>query len=326
VRGKLSALDLTAVAICALAWGTTWFTITLQLGVVDPVVSLVYRFTLAALVLASWTLLRHEAIRLNGPQHAAAAGVGLFMFAADYACTYAAELRIVSGLVALIFATLAFVNLVVFRVLLGQRAPRHAWVAAAVGAAGVALLSWSEIMQSRLDSATVIGIALAFGAVLLSGIGNVFAYRGEAAGAPLAASTAWGMAYGALALALYAVVTGKHWSFEPTARYVLSLCYLALVASVLAFTLYFGLARRCGYTMASYILALTPLLAMAMSVLFEHKRWPPVTLVGVALVLWGQWQLLRTRPAAAAPVAPMAPTLIAPTRIAAAPAPLQRRR
>ena len=296
-----------AVAICALAWGTTWFTITLQLGVVEPVVSLVYRFTLASLVLGLWALMRREPVGLTWPQHAAAAGVGLFMFAADYALTYAAELRIVSGLVALIFATLAFVNLVLFRALLGKRAPQHAWVAAAVGVAGVVLLSWSEIVQSRIDSGTVFGVALAFGAVLLSGIGNVFAYRGEAAGAPLAASTAWAMAYGALALVLYAFLSGKHWSFEPTARYVLSLCYLALVGSVLAFTLYFGLARRRGYTMASYILALTPLLAMVMSSVFEHKRWPPVTLAGVALVLWGQWQLLRTRAAPAMPIVPIAP-------------------
>jgi drug/metabolite transporter (DMT)-like permease len=304
---RQSILDLAAVAICALAWGTTWFTITLQLGVVDPVVSLVYRFTLASLVLGLWALMRREPFRLSWPQHAAAAGVGLFMFAADYAFTYAAELRIVSGLVALIFATLAFVNLVLFRTLLGKRAPQHAWVAAAVGVAGVALLSWSEIVQSRIDSGTVFGIALAFGAVLLSGIGNVFAFRGEQAGAPLSASTAWAMAYGALALALYAFLTGKHWSFEPTARYALSLCYLSLVGSVLAFTLYFGLARRRGYTMASYILALTPLLAMLMSSAFEHKRWPPVTLAGVALVLWGQWQLLRTRAVPAMPIVPIAP-------------------
>lgn len=295
VRLNPSILDIAAVAICALVWGATWFTITLQLGVVDPVVSLVYRFTAASLVLGLWALCRREPVKLTSSQHAAAAGVGIFMFATDYALTYAAELRIVSGLVALIFATLAFVNLVIFRVLLGHHAPPHAWLAAAVGASGVALLSWSEIAQSRLDSGTVIGLALAFGAVFFSGIGNVFAYRGEQAGAPLTASTAWAMAYGALALALYATVTGKHWAFEPTPRYVLSLCYLALVGSVLAFTLYFGVARRRGYTMASYILALTPLLAMLMSSLFEGKRWPPVTLAGVVLVLWGQWQLLRTR-------------------------------
>ena len=62
------------------------------------------------------------------------------------------------------------------------------------------------------------------------------------------------------------------------------------------------------------------LLAMAMSSLFEHKRWPPVALVGVALVLWGQWQLLRARPVVSTVPAPL--RQLAPT----APAPLQQRR
>jgi hypothetical protein len=58
-------------------------------------------------------------------------------------------------------------------------------------------------------------------------------------------------------------------------------------------------------------------------VLFEHKRWPPVTLVGVALVLWGQWQLLRTRPAAPMLAAPMPP---APMPAASMARPLEQRR
>ena len=45
-------LDLTAITICTLAWGTTWYVITFQLGVVDPVVSLTYRFTLATALLS----------------------------------------------------------------------------------------------------------------------------------------------------------------------------------------------------------------------------------------------------------------------------------
>ena len=33
---KARLVDLTAVAICTLSWGTTWFAITFQLGTVDP--------------------------------------------------------------------------------------------------------------------------------------------------------------------------------------------------------------------------------------------------------------------------------------------------
>ena len=46
-----------AIAVCALIWGTTWFAITLQLGPIDPVVSIVWRFGLAALVLFGFCLM-----------------------------------------------------------------------------------------------------------------------------------------------------------------------------------------------------------------------------------------------------------------------------
>ena len=40
-----------AIVVCALIWGTTWFAITLQLGPVDPIASIVWRFGLAAALL-----------------------------------------------------------------------------------------------------------------------------------------------------------------------------------------------------------------------------------------------------------------------------------
>ena len=52
--------DLASIIVCTLAWGTTWFAITLQLGVVDPVVSITYRFAFAALLLFAWGALRRE--------------------------------------------------------------------------------------------------------------------------------------------------------------------------------------------------------------------------------------------------------------------------
>ncbi|TPW04194.1 MAG: hypothetical protein FD124_2712, partial [Alphaproteobacteria bacterium] len=53
-QSKSTAADLGAIVVCTLAWGTTWFAITRQLGVVDPVVSIVYRFALAAGLLFLW--------------------------------------------------------------------------------------------------------------------------------------------------------------------------------------------------------------------------------------------------------------------------------
>lgn len=296
-----SSRDYLAILVCTFAWGTTWYAITLQFGVVDPVVSVAWRFALASALLFGWCVWRREPVRLDRPQQAAALGVGVFVIAIDYALTYWAEQRVVSGVVAVLFAALAFFNLIAFRLAFGQRAPRAAWLAATLGIAGVALLSWSEIAASRLDTRAAVGLAMTFGAVACAAVGNIFARRGEEAGAPLAAMMAWAMAYGSVLLVVFALVTGRALAFEPTPRYVFSLLYLACVGSVLAFLLYYGLARRRGYTVSSYILALTPIIAMAMSSLFEGKRWGLAGLAGAALALTGQWLLLRVQsPAASA--------------------------
>jgi drug/metabolite transporter (DMT)-like permease len=288
-------LDLAAIAICTLAWGTTWFAITLQLGYVDPVVSLAYRFALAALVLFAWCGIRGEPLRMTVTQHRSACGIGFFTFTIDYTFIYLAEARISSAIVAVTFATLSLLNLITFRIVFKQRAAATAWIAAGLGAAGVALLCWSEIVNTDLGAQAGIGFGMTCIAVLAAAIGNISARRGEAAGAPVAALTVWAMVYGTMFLSLYALLTGRAWEFEMSARYVASLVYLAVIGSVVAFLFYYGLARRRGYASAAYITALTPPIAMGVSTVFEGKRWGTLAFGGLSLVLFGQWLLLRSR-------------------------------
>jgi drug/metabolite transporter (DMT)-like permease len=288
-------LDLTAIAVCTLAWGTTWYVITFQLGVVDPVISLTYRFALATLLLFGWCALRGLSLRLTVAQHAAACGVGLFTFGIDYTFIYMAEARITSAVVAVLFAMLSLVNLVVFRIVFAQRAPLRAWFAAGLGGAGVAMLSWGEIATAHLDARARGGFGMACIAMLAASVGNAFAHRGELKGAPVAGLTAWSLVYGTLALALFALVTDRPWIFDPSAAYIGSLVYLAIFGSVVAFLFYYGLAYRRGYAAAAYVSALTPVLAMTVSSIFEGKSWGAMALGGIVLVLCGQWLLLRAR-------------------------------
>jgi drug/metabolite transporter (DMT)-like permease len=296
MSGKVHPLaDLGAIAICTLAWGTTWYAITHQLGVVDPVASVVYRFALAAALLFAWCRFRREPVALSGAQHVEALGLGVSTFAINYLFVYWAEERVSSAVVAVLFASLAFVNLILFRAVFGQRASAGAWVATLLGVAGIAILSWGEVTQSRFDARTWTGIALTFVGVAGSAIGNVFARRGQEIGTPVAASTAWAMTYGVVALILFGLVRGVEWGMDVGFPYIASLIYLAVFGSVIAFLLYYGLARRRGYAVASYISALTPPLAMVISAVFEAKHWSVFAFGGVALVLAGQWLLLRSR-------------------------------
>ena len=106
------------------------------------------------------------------------------------------------------------------------------------------------------------------------------------------------MAYGTGLLVLYGLATGVEFRIDPTFTYVGSLLYLSIFGSVIAFGLYFTIARTIGYAMASYISALTPPIAMLVSVLFEGAHFGWTALAGLLLVRSGQALLIRAPKAA----------------------------
>lgn len=289
----IGGADLFSLVVCSLIWSTTWYAIKHQLGEVPPLVSVMYRFGLAAALLFLWCLVTRQSLKLTPRQHLVVAAQGLFVFSLDYSFVYLAEGHVVSAVVAVIFASMSFVNLILFRVVLGLKAARLAWAGSAVGLLGVAALSWGEASRTHMDPETLLGIGFGLAGVLTACIGNLFAAKSQAQEVPIAPATGWAMFYGSAGLAIYALVIGERFSFEPTFEYVASLVYLAVFGSVLAFLLYYALARRTGYSFASYISALTPPLAMGISAVFEGARWGWEALVGLVLVVIGQYLLIR---------------------------------
>lgn len=287
-------LALMGVAACAVIWGTTWYAITWQLGVVDPIASVTWRFGLAAIVLFVVLVVLRRPIALTRRQHFEAMGQGAFVFAVSYAFTYAAEGHVTSAIVAVVFASMAFTNLVMFRLIERQRAVRAAWLAAGLGLLGVVVLSGGELFSARLGPEALLGIGFAVLAMSSSTLGNWFSWRNQEAGAAVMPATAWAMAYGSVMLVIYGLATGVEFTIDPSPRYLISLAYLSVVGSVAAFVIYFSVARSKGFAFASYISALTPLIATLMSVLFEDARFGWTALVGLALVLSGQVLLSRT--------------------------------
>ncbi len=291
---RRAGLDIASVAICSLIWGTTWFAITLQFGEVPAQASVTYRFAIASVLLFGLCAAMRQRLKLSLDQHLSVLGQGVFTFSIQYSLVYAAEQQIASAVVAVLFAGLAFLNIILFRFTLNQKSSRSAWIGAGLGVAGVAVLSFSELARARMDDAAVAGLLMAIAAVGFTAIGNLFAHRTQKLGADVLPATAWSMFYGTALLVLYGLVTGVEWRFEPSLRYVGSLLYLAVFGSVVAFGLYFALARRRGYTLASYISALTPPIAMAVSTLFEGAHFGPAAFAGLALVLAGQGLIIRS--------------------------------
>jgi drug/metabolite transporter (DMT)-like permease len=289
MRMSNPALFLTSTLI----WGSTWLAITYQLGLVAPEVSVAYRFALASFCLALWCASTGASLRFSRRNHAFLAAFGATLFGLNYVAIYWAERYVASGLVAVVFSTIVFMNPVGARFAFGTPLTVRTLVAAALGVAGVALLFVPEIGAARYGGSAALGIAFAFGGTVIAMVGNLIAVRNHHAGLPTFPTAAWGMGYGALTAALVATVTGVPWSFDGRVGYIASLVYLALFGSVVAFGAYLTLLKRVGAAPASFVGVATPVIALLLSTLVEGYRWTSVAVLGVVLAVIGNWLAMR---------------------------------
>ena len=281
-------------SIATLIWGSTWLAITFQLGSVAAEASVVYRFALAALMLAAWCLATGRSLRFPAAQHAWLASQGALLFGLNYLCVYWAEQHIASGLVAVLFSLIVFLNLVGVRVFFATPVNRRTALGAALGVAGVTLLFWRELAGMQTDALR--GILFGLAATVFASGGNLLAVRNQRRGIPLLPGVAWGMTYGTLTIAIVAALNDIVWTFDPRPGYVLSLLYLAAFGSVIAFAAYLTLLGKIGAARAGYVGVAVPVVALLLSTVFERYQWTLPALAGAALCIAGNVLVLMPQP------------------------------
>jgi drug/metabolite transporter (DMT)-like permease len=273
--------------ITVFIWGSTWLGIKFQLGRVDPLVSVVYRFLLAAALLFAWCHLRRLKMRFCLRDHLFIALQGACLFAVNYWLFYLAEVHLSSGIVAVVFSTIVFWNILNGRIFLKTPVRANVIFGAGLGIIGIGLVFWPEISGLSLADAGFRGFMLSIAATLMASFGNILSARNQRHGLPVVQTNAFGMAYGTALMLTAALVTGKPFVLDPSATYVFSLLYLALFGSVIAFGCYLTLLGRIGADRASYATLLFPVIALIISTLFEGYRWSLPAVGGVAVILAG---------------------------------------
>jgi drug/metabolite transporter (DMT)-like permease len=284
-------------------WGSTWLAIKYQLGPVAPELSIVYRFALAAAILGIYAWLRRLPMRFSLPEHGFIALQGAFLFSVNYVLVYLAEQTLASGLVAVVFSTIILMNVLLGPLLLRDPFRPHVLVGGVLGLAGLTLVFLPELTEFRLSGERSVGLVMSLVGTLSASVGNIISARNQRHGLPVVQTNALGMAYGALFTLGFALTRGAPFRFDFSPGYVISLLYLAGFGSVIAFGGYLTLLGRIGPDRSSYIAVVFPVVALALSTLFEGLRWSAAGLAGVLLVVIGNAMALsrlRRRPVEAA--------------------------
>ncbi|MGS2722975.1 DMT family transporter [Porticoccus sp. GXU_MW_L64] len=276
-----------------LIWGSTFLGITFQLGVVDPLISLVYRFALAVLLLLAWCRYKNLNLRIERHHHPYLFYQGSCLFAINYWFVYLAEEHITSGIVAVMFTTIIFLNIVNGRLLLKRPFEPRVLLGAVIGFVGVGLIYYPEIEQSQWDRSAFVGLLFGLGAPVVASLGNMAAARNGQQGLPVVQTNTWSMAYGTLLMLLVALIMDKPFTMEWTLPYLTSMGFLVVFGTVIAFGCYLLLIQRIGPERAAYSALLIPLVALGLSTLFENYQWTATAFAGVVMILGGNYFALK---------------------------------
>lgn len=282
--------------VAVLIWGSTWLAIEFQLGVVEPEVSIVYRYGLAAGLLFAWSAIRGLSLRFDWRAHFWFALLGILLFSLNYVLAYRAQVSISSALCAIAYSMILWMNIVNARLFFGIRSTRQVTAGALLGAAGVLTLFAPQIGELTLRDSVFGGLVLAVLGATSASFGNIASQHVQQQQLPVVQSNAWGMFYGSLWTAGYVFYRGYEFTYDVSPAYTLSLLYLSVFGSVVAFGAYLTLVGRIGAHRAGYATVMFPVVALLLSCLFEGLQLDAPTIAGALMAIAGNMLVLWSSP------------------------------
>ena len=278
-----------------LIWGSTWLAITYQLGSVDPIVSVIYRMLLSSALLFIVCYFRGISLRVSSRNHTFLMVQGVSLFGLNYWIIYLAESYLASGIIAAIFSLIVLFNIINSRIFLKRPTNAYIVLGGFVGLSGICLLFYPELTSAGSEDGAIIGFALGLTAVFIASLGNMAATRNGLTGLSVWSINAWGTLYGAIALVVIALFTGAEFTYEYSLSYTVSLVYLSIFGTILAFGAYLKLMILIGPEKAGYGALLIPFVAIILSTLFESYQWTPMALAGFVLAGLGNYLVMSRK-------------------------------
>ena len=276
-----------------IVWGPTWYIIKFQLGIVDPMTSVFYRFFLSSIIILVFCVFKKINLRFSFKEHLLIAALGISLFNINYVFFYLSTVHLISGFVALCFSSILFMN-VVNNIVFKRTYPKiMTLVGGLIGTLGLLIIFYDEIINFEFSKSTSIGILLGVLATYFASIGNLISEYTSKIKLNVVAVTGYGMLYGSVTLLIYLFIVGIDLNFDFSYRYIISLLYLSIFGSVFGFILYLSIIKNIGANDAAYVAIIMPLIALIISTIFEGLIWELNLYIGAFLVLFGNILILK---------------------------------
>jgi len=272
--------------LLCLIWGTTWLFIKLGLEDLPPLTFAGIRFVIATAIVFALIAIRRISLPSRKRDWILLAVTGVLSFTLNYGLVFWGEQYITSGLAALLQSTLPAFGLIIAHFYLpGERMTLIKTLGVVLGVFGVGVIFSNQLQVAGPKA--LWGCAALVLSAFCAAYANVLvkAYGINLQPAVLAGGQ---MLFGLIPLLLIGIpLEGNPLNYRWTPIAVLSLFYLAIVGTVVAFLLYYWLMHNMDVTKTMLIALVTPVTAViiGMLVLKEEMHWR--TLIGGAMIISG---------------------------------------
>ena len=267
-------------------WGSTWLFIKLGLADLPPLTFAGIRFLVASLILSALILARGVRWPRSRRDWSLIAIVGLLQFTLNYGLVFWGEQYIPSGLAAVLQSTFPAFGLVIAHLYLAfERLTTRKVIGVLMGVVGVAIIFSHQLTIA--GHLALLGSVALVASAFFGAYSNVLvkAYAREIDPQVLAAGQ---MIFGFPPLLIIGIATeGNPFRFHWTMMAVISLAYLVVVGSVIAFALYYWLVRHMEVTKTMLIALVTPVVAVVLGMIALHEKLNWRLFVGAACIISG---------------------------------------
>ena len=303
---RLTWKTLLAFAIIYFVWGSTFLAIRVGVREVPPFLLAAMRFLVAGLVLYGWMIARGERSP-SRRQWMSVSLIAVLIFVLDYGLLFWAEQRVPSGIAAVMMATIpVFMALSEIIFLRTQRLTVRLVTALLIGIAGVAVLMspWLSLSGAPIDPVGAVALIIAS---MSWSVSSALTRKLPLPPSKVMSSGAQMLAGGVL-LALTAASLGEFRNFHPAAvsrGAWLSLLYLIVAGSIIAFTAYVWLIHHESPTKVGTYAYVNPVVAVLLGYFLGGEALGLRTILGTLFVLISVLVITTTpanKPVAALPV------------------------
>ncbi len=277
---------LSAFAIIYFVWGSTFLAIRIGVHEVPPFLLAAIRFSIAGLVLYLWSIARGERSP-TAREWKSISLIAVLIFVVDYGLLFWAEQRVPSGMAAVVVAIIpAFMTISEIVFLKTQKLTVRLAVSLLIGLAGVAILMSRSLNLGGAPIDMPGAIALIVASIGWS-IASALMRKIPLPSSKVMSSAAQMLA-GGIFLAITSAALGEFHNFHPanvSREAWLSLIYLIIFGSIIAFTAYVWLLHHESPTKVSTYAYVNPVVAVVLGYFFAGEELGLRTILGSVLIL-----------------------------------------